>query len=191
MRIGLLAFALASIAGIVANANAEQAVTVTIFEYGIYTAQEVKPPSGVNENMKAAQIKNICHVATTLVIPTRDRLKFGFRFHVDGPLPGAIIGLRKTVRWPDHTKPPQVPEIYATNEQIQRVRVGEASYTGWTNWQTRPGIWTFKLFQGAQELASLTFKLEEKPAADFEPDPNSACFPISALPREKLRWHST
>jgi hypothetical protein len=184
LRTAVLSLALAF--GWVAPGLAAEPVSIKIVEYGIYTAETTKPSSGVNETMKGAQVANVCHVMTTTIVPARDKLRFGFRFRVDGPLVPATVGIRQTVRFPDHTKSSDVPVAYVTNEQLMRPSVGTIYYTGWTNWKTRPGTWLFRLFQADRQLAEMTFTMVDKNDFSIEPEGNSTCFQLSAREGEVI-----
>jgi hypothetical protein len=182
-----LALALSSTA---ASAQPESWYKAQIVEYGIYTAEEVSPATGINEAMKSARIKNICHVMTTTDIPARDYLQFGVRYRVDGPTVGEIIRVRHAIRFPNHMIPEDAPQAYVTNESARSVRIGAVFYSGWTNYKTRPGTWTFELFHEDRRLAGITFNMLLANEMRVKPDSHSTCFPVSSLSAESS-WHST
>lgn len=165
-------------------------ISIHIVEYGIYTSEEKIPATGMNETLKPAGITKICHVQTTLVVPARDKLNFGFRYRVDGPVPGAVVEIKQAVKWPNHLNPLGAPPTYVANERIRRLRAGQTTYTGWINWQTMPGTWTFELFHADHKLAELSFTVVEKGQVSIQPDGDSTCFQLSSREGE-MKWHST
>jgi hypothetical protein len=173
------AIVVALLGGRIAAARAQDAIAIDIFEYGIYTAETVKPATGANAEMKPAEIRNICHVMTTRVVPARDSLNFGFRYRVRGGVSGQAIEMKKYIRFPDHMNPPQSLSTYAVNEQVLRIRSGAASYTGWTMWHTFPGLWTFWLSVGDRKLVEISFTVVEKDQIRVEADGDSTCFQVS------------
>ena len=163
-------------------AVAQQVTGIAIVEYGIYTAKVDTPPSGANEQMKSARISKICHVQTTSVIPAIDDLHFGFRFRIDGPVRAETVDVTKLVRWSDHMQPAGAPLAYTSNAATRQYRVGQLSYTGWTNWQTMPGTWTFQLFHADRKFAEMKFLVVGRDAVKVNPDSNSTCFLLSGDP---------
>jgi hypothetical protein len=176
----VLSFVLSIVASLVAYATAGFASNIKIVEYGIYTAEVRIPATGANETRKSAGLANICHVMTTSIVPARDQLQFGFRYRVYGPAPGSLVMIKRVVTWPDQRKPPTTPESYVTQQDDKKVRVGQTNYTGWINGQTRPGIWTFQLFEWDRKLAEMKFTVVDPTEVTVRPDGNSTCAPMSA-----------
>jgi hypothetical protein len=79
-----IAIALAWFAGAAPVAVAQNSIGLDILEYGIYTAEVVDPGRGANGSEKPIGIRNICHVMTTWVVPTKDKFHFGFRYRING-----------------------------------------------------------------------------------------------------------
>jgi len=184
MQLWAAVLALALIVGGSAPARAAdpdsiRPLNVRIVEYGIYTAETKVPATGVNETMTSAKVANICHVMTTLTVPARDSLYFGLRFRVDGPPVGTMVEISRVIRFPDHTKPVDAPISYIWNDEVRRLRAGQISWTGWANWKSRPGIWTFRLLQADRKLAELSFTMVDKNDFSIRPDGDSTCFQMS------------
>jgi hypothetical protein len=174
------AFALILLCSTICAGHAEEPVTIDVVEYGIYMAEIVTSATGVNAEMKPAKIKNICHVMTTKVVPARDHLNFGFRFHIGGQVSGQVVSVKKTIRFPDHTKPPGSRTSYVTNENTVQLKVGATSYSGWAMWQTHPGTWTFQLSVAGRLLVEENFTVVEKNGIHVVPDGDSTCFQMSS-----------
>lgn len=174
-----IAVALAFLAGLPSKALAQEAIGIDSVEYGIYTAEVVTPGVGTNASEKSMEIRNICHLMTTLIVPTKDKFHFGFRYRVKGGKPGQIVEVRKSIRFPDHTSPPASLSNELVTRQAVRLRVGTTSFTGWEMWKTYPGLWTFTLSAADRILAEIRFTVVEKDQLKIEPDGNSTCFQMS------------
>jgi hypothetical protein len=186
----LIVFVLTLMVGSVGLSSGLRASSIEVFEYGIYTAKVESQGTGMNETMKYAGVSQICHVMTTSVVPNRDNLQFGFRFRVHGSTSGAPVDFRRVFRWPDHLKPPTLPVTYVTNESVERYQVDQTSYWGWSNWQTRPGVWTFQIFEMDRKLAEMVFTVVDKDEIKVRPDGDSTCFQMSER-KGAMKWHWT
>ncbi len=190
MPVWPIAFVVALLASALAHAQAAGSVKVTIVGYGIYTAELKIPAVGFGASVQPERVANICHVMTTLVVPTRDNVRFGFRYRVDGANHGASVELKRIVKWPDHTRPADVPVSYLMNEETVKLRIGDQSWAGWRNIRSRPGAWTFQLFHADLRLAEIAFTLVDKSEVTVRPDSDSTCFQMSKIKRG-TRWLST
>lgn len=180
MKVGVVAITLAWLVGPASATLAQEAIGIDIVEYGIYTSEIVTPGGRMNNGeLKSAGLQNICHLMTTLVVPTRDKLQFGFRYHIKGGKPDQIVDVKKTIRFPDHANPPASLSAYAVHEQTVRLPVDGTSYASWVMWQTSPGLWTFSLSVADRKLAEISFTVVEKDQVRVEVDGNSTCFQSS------------
>ncbi|MBV8393952.1 MAG: DUF3859 domain-containing protein [Alphaproteobacteria bacterium] len=165
-----------------ADPAAAREVSVTIVEHGLYTAEvvgEQRDSSGVITDLLA----NLCHVATTDIVPMRPRVHFGFRYRVDGPDVGRAVDLTLAVTFPEAVHAPAGLTLQRHLRHSQ-VPGGAASYTGYSfdrDWEFVPGVWTLEVLQGERSLAALSFTVVDQalPALSF-PDPSS-CFKVSSL----------
>ncbi len=166
-----------------AHAQPSESVRATIFEYGIYAAEVLVPAIGSGTSLQPEGVTNICHVMTSLAVPTRDNVRFGLRYRIDGPSPDAPIIIKRVVSWPDHARPADAPVLYLTHESLVELRAGDQSWTGWRNIRSRPGVWMFRLLYKERILAELAFTLLDSAEVKIRPDSNSACFQMSAVGR--------
>ena len=179
MKAGAIAVALAWLVGLAPAALAQEALGIDILEYGIYMAEVVTPSVGTNGSEKPMGIRNICHVMTTWVVPTKDKFHFGFRYRVKGGKPGQVVDVKRSIHFPDHSNPPASLSTESVTNHTARLRVGTASFGGWEMWKTFPGLWTFTLSVADRALAELRFTVVEKDQLRIEPDGNSTCFQMS------------
>ncbi len=174
-----------------------QDASVTIVEYGLYTAETVRIEhlaSGFDSNV----VQNICHVATTDRVPARIGVQFGFRYHVGGAPVGAEIQLRRVTRFPSPRKPPTAAAAQLDAAQSLSMRIGATSYVGFGfdhDWEVDTGPWYIELWQDERMLAQRRFDVEEGELPDNRPRSKEDCFRLSALlatngiPGGTL-WHS-
>ncbi len=169
-RIAALALALITVGA--GAGQAQDALSLTIVDYGIYKHRKDAQP---NPNWEVRPIGSICHVSTTQRVPTGDGFQFGFRFRLQGPKRGTVVNLLQTISWPDTTKQTNRP-----------THIGGMNYIGWTNRQSKPGTLTFQLAAGARTLASIAFSLIDGIGVEGEPDESSSCFQVSSRDIAKL-----
>ncbi len=175
----LLAFAVT--AGLAAS-TAAQEIGVTVVQYGIYTADVTAAPKvGPNGEVRSVQITNLCHVESTRTVPARDKLHFGFRYRVNGPVPGEPVEIRRVFHFPEHAKPPGWPKPEPMDEDTTRVRVGQVTYVGWVLFHNKPGAWSFELFHADHRLAEMTFTVIEAGPVAAQRNTESTCFLLSGL----------
>jgi hypothetical protein len=168
---------------LLAQPAAAREVSVTIVEHGLYTAEVVgqqRDSSGVVTDLLA----NLCHVATTAVVPMQPRIHFGFRYRIDGPKTGTPVDLTLAVTFPDAVHPPAALGPLKRHQRHSRLPIGAVSYTGYSfdlDWEFVPGVWTLEVLQGERQLAAMSFTVvdQDQPALS-SPDPSS-CFRVSSL----------
>lgn len=179
--VGLLAIVLGN-----AAAGATEPIRVEIVEHGIYTLDvdsTVRDDNGINQNV----VSNICHVATTTMIPMKPHLTFGFRYRVSGTEPDGdrLVRLTKVVSFPDEVTPPGATRPLRTYKEVFAAPIGIVGYIGYgfdEPWELMRGIWTFQLFRGGRLLAEQNFTVIEDPNAPTpRRDSNSTCFQMSSL----------
>jgi Domain of unknown function (DUF3859) len=169
-RTAALALALITVGA--AGGRAQDALSLTIVDYGIYKYRRDTQP---NPNWEVRPLQSICHVTTTQRVPTDDGFQFGFRFQLDGPKKGTVVSLLQTISWPDTTK-----------QTYRPTRIGGTNYIGWTNRHSKPDTWTFQLAAGDRTLSSIAFSLVDGIGVEGEPDENSTCFQTSS--RDIAKW---
>jgi hypothetical protein len=180
MRIAALI--LTALLALAAPATAGEVSGVEIVEYGLYTADvtgQLRDTNGVISNT----IENLCHIATTTTVPMRAALHFGFRYRVDGPVPGDTAQVTLVVQFPTAVRP--IPSVgpLTEHERDTTLAVGAVSYTGYSfdqAWEFVPGTWTLAVRQGGRTLAEKSFTVVdsgEPPAASG----SSSCFKVSGL----------
>jgi len=176
------ALVLTAILGIAAPATAGEVSGVEIVEYGLYTAEvtgQLRDTNGIISNV----IENLCHIATTTTVPMRGRLHFGFRYRVDGPVPGDTVPLTLAVRFPATVQPNPSVHPLTEHERGTTLTIGAVSYTGYSfdqAWEFVPGTWTLSVRQGGRTLAEKSFAVVdtgEPPASSG----SSNCFKVSSL----------
>jgi hypothetical protein len=167
---------------VLAEPAAAREVSATIVEYGLYTAEVVgqqREASGIVTDL----LDKLCHVATTPTVPLQSHLHFGFRFRIDGPMPGEPVELTFAVTFPEAAHPPAGLPLRRHQHSGLR-ETGTVSYTGYSldqEWEFVPGDWTLEVLQGERRLAGMSFTVVDgdRPALS-SPDPSS-CFRVSSL----------
>jgi hypothetical protein len=180
---------LAAVLAIVAGATACPAATIEIVQYGVYTSEQVEPPTGDFETMRSARVTRICHVMTTSTVPAGGG-EFGFRYRVSGSPIGRPVDITHVLTYPDFRKPRGSPVSYVINKERGRVFTGDVSYRGWFNRRSIPGPWTFQIWENDRKLAEAVFTVVERGAFKIQPDGDSTCFLMSNL-EGAMKWHWT
>ncbi|MBS0522406.1 MAG: DUF3859 domain-containing protein [Proteobacteria bacterium] len=168
---------------VLARPAAAREVTVTIVEHGLYTAEVVgqqRESSGVVTDLLA----NLCHVATTTIVPMRPRVHFGFRYRVDGPDVGAPVDLTLAVTFPEAVHPPAALGPLKRHQRHSVLPEGAVSYSGYSfdlDWEFVPGVWTLEVLQGERELAALSFTVVDQDQPALSSADPSSCFRVSSL----------
>lgn len=176
------AFVLIALLGLALPASAGEVSGVEIVEYGLYTADvtgQLRDSNGIISNT----IENLCHIATTTTVPLRRALHFGFRYRVDGPVPGDPVQITLAVRFPASVQPIPAVRPLTEHERSTTLAVGTVSYTGYSfdqAWEFVPGTWTLAVRQGGRTLAEKSFTVVDggEPPASSDP---SSCFKVSSL----------
>jgi hypothetical protein len=156
-----------------------QPVNVEIVQYGLYRSDIVdkRPDSrGIVHNV----IANVCHLATTEVVPMKIGVQFGVRYKVTGADTGAPVLLKKVVRYPMAMTPPS-GQPASTVSNFVALRVGTTSYTEYAleqPWELRPGPWTFQFFERDHLLAEFRFTVSEDATVAESSQPS--CFQLSS-----------
>lgn len=177
------ALVLTGLLGCAATAAAGEASGIEIVEYGLYTADvtgQLRDSNGVISNV----VENLCHVETTTSVPMREAIHFGFRYRVDGPVPGDAVELTMTVRFPSAVRPAGAVKPLTRHERGATLAVGTVSYTGYSfdqAWEFMPGTWTLEVLQHGRKLAEKSFTVVDEPAARGMPSGPSSCFKVSSL----------
>lgn len=178
MRRGALA--LCGVLAFAAPVAAGEVTSVEIVEYGLYTADvtgQLRDANGVISNT----VENLCHIATTTTVPMRAGLHFGFRYRVDGPVPGDTAQVRLAIRFPSTVRPNPSVAPLTEHERSTILAVGAVSYTGYSfdqAWEFVPGTWTLEVRQGGRTLAAKSFTVidsDEAPASSGA----ASCFKVS------------
>jgi hypothetical protein len=176
------ALVLTAVLGIAAPATAGEVSAVEIVEYGLYTADvtgQLRDSNGIISNV----IENLCHIATTTTVPMRQALHFGFRYRVDGPMPGDTVPLTLAVRFPAAVQPNPTVQPLTEHERGATLAIGTVSYTGYSfdqAWEFVPGTWTLAVRQGSRTLAEKSFTVVDSGAPPASTGPSS-CFKVSSL----------
>lgn len=177
------ALVLGSIVAFAASAHGGEASGVEIVEYGLYTAEvtgQLRDSNGIVSNL----IENICHVATSTVVPMRQAVHFGFRYRVDGPVTGEPVELTLAVEFPTAVQPTAGVAPLTRHERSATLAVGTVSYTGYSfdqAWEFMPGAWTLEVLQHGRKLAEKRFTVVDEPASVGAPPGPSSCFQVSSL----------
>jgi hypothetical protein len=117
-------------------------------------------------------------------VPMRQALHFGFRYRVDGPVPGDTVELTLAVRFPVAVQPTPAVQPLTRHERGTTLAVGAISYTGYSfdqSWEFVPGTWTLEVLQHGRTLAEKSFTVVDGPAPSGTPSGPSSCFKVSSL----------
>jgi hypothetical protein len=157
-------------------------VRVTIVEHGLYTLEiksEKRSPDGVIDSM----VENLCHYATTTTVPLKAGVHFGFRYRVDGLVPGEGVDLAKVIHFPVTAKPPGAKPL-STIWRPMLVAAGQAHYVGYgldLDWELMPGRWSLSIHQSDHKLVEMGFDVVAGADAPAPSTQESTCFKLSSL----------
>ena len=179
MRALLLALAISLCSA--ANSSAQPVTGVDIVQYGIYVAdkvREVPTPDGLHYSI----VENICHVATTSVVPLKRRVSFGFRYRPDGERRGVVVELKRVTVYPRPTMVRGAKSPVSKVEYPVKRRVGALSYAGYsiTSGSTNNlGDWSLEIWQGERLLAAKAFEVVPDDGSPLPESSDSSCFRVS------------
>jgi hypothetical protein len=158
LRLSLLALALAA----APFAQAQDVERVEIIEWGIYRHNltgEIPAPDSPTGTRNI--IDNVRLQQETTTVPALVGMKFGYRFKVIGPAPGALVDLKYVARFPKQgLTNPAKGKTFATSEFHSMVAVGEVTYRGYSfdyDWEVETGPWTLEIWHAGRKLAEKTF----------------------------------
>ncbi len=181
MRLAFLALTL--FACVPGSVRAQEVRSIEIVEYGIYTADITSTerlPNGLESNTLA----NICHVATSMTVPAKLGVHFGFRYRVDGASAGQVVEIRKVVQFPTSITPRGTQRPVAAYEHTSKRQVGATSFTGYGfdhPHELVQGSWTFQIWHEQRKHAELVFTAADPAGLSFPSAANSRCFQVSKL----------
>lgn len=165
----------------VGTAQAADEVGVEIMAYGIFRADIVdkeRDAAGASHNIVA----NVCHIATTRIVPARMGLHFGLRYRVIGPVRGATVLLQKVVLYPTVMTPPAPERPMSQVSSLLQFPVGQSSYTDYTfelPWEQVPGVWTFQFLGDGRKLAEFSFTVVADDGGPLPGAEEATCFQVS------------
>lgn len=143
---------------------------IEIIERGIYNTAPAgvtrQLPNGIGESLiDAVELER-----STVHIPARPGLSFGFEFVVHGQPRGVALELTTTVVFPEPgLLPPGQTERVRSSTMPMVAQVGEpgAVYRGYSfdeEWEVAPGPWRFEIRAGERLLAVQTFIITSESA---------------------------
>ena len=159
------------------TANA-QPVGIEIVQYGLYRSDIVDKQwdvAGMTHNV----VDNICHLATTEVVPLKIGVHFGVRYKVTGPA-GQRVQLKKVLRYPTEMASPTGSASSMVVSFVE-LPVGKTSYTEYAleqPWELAPGPWTFQFFERDHMLAEFRFTVSKDALVTESSEPT--CYRLSS-----------
>lgn len=143
------------------TAQAQQATSIEIVEYGLYTRDAVRTDTG--GPIARTVVRNIRHAATTTTVPAQLGVSFGIRYRVDGSPNGATVDVSEiTLFPPPGLKSPKSAQPVLKDVDPHKRKIGETVYCGYSldnSWEAVPGTWTFQLWSGDRMLAEKSFNV--------------------------------
>jgi hypothetical protein len=173
--------------GLAWSAAAEEPIAARVVEYGIYRADLELSDEKTEDGGQWATASNICHIATTQVIPARPDMQFGFRFRVDGRERGTVIELQQTLEIPPPASPSREPNPIYTTTTINAA-VGPLNYAAFVfrdAWLDRLGVWKFRISAGLQLLVEQEFHVVEDTGQKIKASRVATCFLVSSREGER------
>ena len=154
------------------EAAPEEPVVVTglrieIVERGLYSAASGETrmlPNGIGENT----VLDLALERSTVHIPARPGVSFGFEFVVHGQPRGTPIQLSATVIFPPPGLLPPgqpAPVAFSTTPMVVEVGAPDPVYRGYTfdyEWEVVPGPWRFEIRAGDRVVAVQTFLVTQE-----------------------------
>jgi hypothetical protein len=148
-----------------ASVQAQQATSIEIVEYGIYTADKVVR-SNTTGPITHSTLESVRHAATTTTIPAQLGVRFGLRYRVGGSTNGATVDVSEiTLFPPPGLKSPKSAQPLQKDIDPHKRKVGETTYCGYSldnAWEMVPGTWTFQIWSGNRMLAEKSFTVLAK-----------------------------
>jgi hypothetical protein len=162
-------------------AQARDQVGIEILQYGLFRSDIVgkqRDAIGVSHNA----VDNICHIATTHIVPMRLGQHIGLRYKVTGPVAGERVMLKKVVRFPAVMTPPVPARPLSMAMNFVELPVGAISYSEYAleqPWELVAGTWTFQFLEGERKLAEFSFTVTGDASAVPE-STEPTCFQLSS-----------
>jgi hypothetical protein len=140
-------------------ATVEQLV---VTDYGIYTA--TKTASMTNDlGLTHSTVSNIQLIEATDTIPVRPKLKFGFRYLINGAPDDAPVEIKQVTIYPSGGVNNPKKGLLHANSFSTTYRTGMsrvfAGYDVDEDWELVPGTWTIQLWIGKEKFAEQSFSL--------------------------------
>jgi hypothetical protein len=136
--------------------------SVTIVEKGIYTidtgdeTRDAQTPTG-----KITAVTKVRNIESTVTIPARLGLEFGFQYVVVGDPAGAEVTLDIVTTFPAQgLRNPKASKPLYESKYRRTKKIGDTVYLGYgfeNLWEVEPGIWTFQIWHENRKLAEQSF----------------------------------
>jgi hypothetical protein len=144
------------------GARAQEMHRVSITEFGIYKAhvEETIDAPGAATGVTHT-LSDIDLVESTVIIPARLDVRFGFRYRIVGP--GKSVKVKRVVHFPEPglRMPDNGNAILTSGSSFDR-RIGDVHFFGYHidyDWEILPGTWTLELWINDRKVASKSFEL--------------------------------
>ncbi|MBS0220971.1 MAG: DUF3859 domain-containing protein [Proteobacteria bacterium] len=170
----------AALALLAPSAHAAGPISVEIVDIGIYvvnSGESTLQPDGIVDS----RVTEICHLATTVTIPAKLNISFGFRYRVKGS-PGTVRPLTVVKHFPVEVSPPGAPKPFSSFSRTIAAAPGVIRYAGYTmdhDWEILPGTWVFQIFDGGRKLAEKRFTIVEGAPIPAPANNSQNCFKMS------------
>jgi hypothetical protein len=155
---------------------------VTIFEYGLYTMDSASERQAA-DGLVDSTVENICHYATTTVVPLKQGVHFGFRFRIEGLAADETVDLSKVGQFPRMVRPAGAHQPLSTFRRRLHVPDGGAHYIGYGldyDWEMMSGRWTFGIYDGDRKLGGMAFDVIEGAETPARSSSEASCFKVSS-----------
>jgi Domain of unknown function (DUF3859) len=169
---------------LVTTAAARAEMRLEVVEHGLYSLEAestVRDANGVGVDT----VRNICHLATTAMIPLHRGMHFGLRYRLHGLASDEIVTLTTVVQFPHEARPPAGSGPIRSHAMTFEHRASDLGYAGYgfdEPWELMPGLWTVQIFNGTRQLLDFRFTVVEGAEA---PGPSTGrtmdCFQLSSL----------
>jgi hypothetical protein len=131
-----------------------------IHDYGIYAAAEQSCHRN-DQGILLCDRTDVRHTETTLTVPARLGVHFGFRYKIVGAPDEATVRITGVIRFPSpglqqpDAAAPIMKYEYQDNEQIGQI--GYIDYAFDDPWELVPGSWSVEVWIDGERMAAQTF----------------------------------
>ncbi len=157
--------------------------SIIVLEKGIYRSATTEGEVITGTAGAVTRIRGSTLITSTVNIPGRKGIRFGFKYVVVGEISGSADKIKMITTFPGQGMfNPVAGTRHFRNEYAVHVAPGRVSYREFHldhDWEIVPGLWTFEFWSGDSKLGEQSFCVEPPVSEEGPlvfPDPAETCF---------------